>query len=265
MFPVRGVPGPIRQRPDGTLPLSGRLLLTLPVAAFTASLYALAGNPIRTPIHPQATWLDTAIPFIPASIYVYLPGYWLCFVMVLLVVRQGRDFRAGLFAALTTNAMAVPFFLFMPVASPRPLLHGDLTGTLALVERMYEIDTRYNTFPSLHVACSLLCAWMVWTHDRRIGAGLFAVAGAICASVLTLKQHWAVDIPGGAVLAGVGAAVWQFGRGLDQAAVARHQAQWRGYAREPLRRIGALEGLRELPQRLPERLPLLRWIRGRRR
>lgn len=224
---IRDLSGSLRRRPDGTIPLAGRVALALPVAAFTASLYALAGDPIRSPIHPRATPIDAWVPFVPEWIYVYLPGYWLCFLVALLVLRQARDFRAALFAALATNAMSMPFFLLMPVASPRPLLHGDLTGTLALVERMYEIDTRYNTFPSLHVACSLLCAQMVWARNRALGALLFAVSAAICVSVLTLKQHWFVDIPGGIVLAQMGYTVWSFARNLDTAAVAELRAKAR--------------------------------------
>lgn len=211
----------LRQQSDGTLSWIGRVLYALPIAGMIAAVYHLAGHPVRPPLHPQTTFLDQQLPFIPASIYIYMPGYILCFVVTLWVIEQGRAFRSALMALVTINALAVPFFVFFPVPAPRPALEGPLQGSLVLVQHLYQNDTLYNTFPSLHVASAALCARMVYCVNPRVGRALMLLALLISISVLTMKQHYAIDIVGGLLLAQVGFLSWRLGMSLDPQTVSR--------------------------------------------
>lgn len=206
----------LRQQEDGSLSLGGRVSLSIPAFFLIFSAYNLAGKPVRPPSHPEPTWLDHLVPFVPQSFRIYMPGYIASFLQTLWLLRSGRAFRSALAALVLINALAFPFFLFFPVAAPRPILHGELEGSLLLLKHLYSIDTPYNTFPSLHVASSSLCAWFCWSQDRRVGLYSGLLSLGIAASTLMTRQHWAVDVLGGWVLAGVGVATYQLALHLDR-------------------------------------------------
>jgi membrane-associated phospholipid phosphatase len=89
-----------------------------------------------------------------------------------------------------------------------------------LLQWIYEVDTGWNAFPSLHVGHSTLVALLCWKYRRS----LFPVAAAgsllISASTVLIKQHYVVDIPGGILLAWFCFAVAQHARLSDGAASA---------------------------------------------
>jgi membrane-associated phospholipid phosphatase len=68
-------------------------------------------------------------------------------------------------------------------------------------------DPATNTFPSLHVANSLLCTAALHRAGHPAWRGVAVLAACIAVSVLLVKQHWIADVLGGAVLAGAGTAV----------------------------------------------------------
>jgi hypothetical protein len=221
------------QRSDGTLPLPERIKIAVPAVLATISTYNLAGKPVRPPLHPRATWLDTAIPFIPESIFVYMPAYLMGFILLLFLVNHGRAFRSAAFTLVLFNLLAIPFFVLMPIASPRPVLSGDLSGTLGLVNLLYSVDTPYNTFPSLHVSCSSFVAYVLSrTQKTHLG---WVLAASIWVSILTMKQHWAIDLAGGLVLCGVGVAVYEVLVPLERKVVEQVVGQVRELARQRIR------------------------------
>lgn len=195
--------------PDLDLPLAHRLPLA--AAVFTGALGAYYFSGIAPHVvHPAfATPLDRAVPFVPEAVWVYMPCYYGSFVTTLLVTRDRFAFRAAGTAFLTITLLALPFFLLFPVAAPRPAAPGGPDWTAAFVRWLYENDPLVNTFPSLHVANAFLCAFLAMQSSRRWGFLLGLNAVAVCASVLLLKQHWAVDVPGGMLLASLGAFAWK--------------------------------------------------------
>ncbi len=55
--------------------------------------------------------------------------------------------------------------------------------------------------PSMHVASSYLAALSLWRGRRTLFAVWLSWATAIAVSTLTAKQHYAIDVLAGAVLA----------------------------------------------------------------
>lgn len=194
---------------DRELPLADRLPLALVVLTAGLGTYFFVG--ITQPgVHPPVpTPLDWAIPFVPEAIWVYLPVYYGSFLVTLLVTRDRYAFRAAGTAFLSITLLALPFFLLAPIAAPRPFAPDGPGWTDAFVRWLYEADPKGNTFPSLHVANAFLCAFLTAQSSRWWGVALTVNAFAVCASVLLLKQHWAVDVPGGMFLATLGAASWK--------------------------------------------------------
>lgn len=191
------------------LPLAQRLPLAAAVVLGSIGAYFFSGIAPHV-LHPAfATPLDSAVPFVPEAVWVYLPAYYGGFLVTLLVTRDRFAFRAAGTAFLTIMLLALPFFFLFPVAAPRPMAPSGPGWTDAFVRWLYENDPLVNTFPSLHVANAFLCAFLALQSSRRWGVALGLNAVAVCASVLMLKQHWAVDIPGGMFLASLGAAAWK--------------------------------------------------------
>jgi membrane-associated phospholipid phosphatase len=191
------------------MPLGRRLSDTLALAGVASVAYYLAGHAAPPERAPFATALDAWTPFVPEAIWLYLPGYAACFALVVHALRDARGWRAALACFGGINALALPFFLWLPVAAPRPDPSLEASVSAALVGLLYAHDPVGNTFPSLHVANAVLCAGIL-AHVRpamaRTGWGL---AGAVAVSVLLLKQHWFVDVPAGAALGALGAGAWR--------------------------------------------------------
>ena len=149
--------------------------------------------------------LDRAVSFDPAWTPVYQSVYLLMPLCAFAADSADalRRYARG-FVAMCLVAFAI--FAVFPVAGPRPAEPaGGLYGLLVAY------DTPLNSFPSLHVALaaySALFAHVVWRHPPlTMLAAAWVVA--IAWSTLATKQHYAVDLPPGILLA-VAAHRWAF-------------------------------------------------------
>lgn len=195
--------------PREELPFWRRLVEAAALALLLTGVYMGAGNTRPATSEPFSHVLDPLVPFVPETVWIYLPGYWLGFLVTVWAVRDPRHFRAGMTGLAAITLLALPFFLAWPVAAPRPPAPGDETLTAAMVRWLYASDPVGNTFPSLHVANVTFCAAITTAASRAWGAALWVLALAVAVSVLTLKQHWAIDVPGGWALAGAGVVAWR--------------------------------------------------------
>lgn len=192
-----------------TLPLPRRLVEAVGVASIFSALYYGVGEYVTPAAAPMATRIDAAIPYLPWSVWVYLPGYIGSFFVVLWVMRPAVAFRAALRAYLTLALLSLPFFVLYNVPGPRPPAPDGASLEMAMIRWLYATDPVGNTFPSLHVANATLSALLCWRMDRRVGAFVTVLAVGVAASVLTLKQHFLVDIPAGMLVGWVGYGVWE--------------------------------------------------------
>lgn len=77
---------------------------------------------------------------------------------------------------------------------------GD--GILAhSLRTVYDLDPPYNCFRSLHVAYSFLAALTSYRVHRGLGLAALLWAALIGISTLYTKQHYAVDVIAGVVMA----------------------------------------------------------------
>jgi len=158
--------------------------------------------PLRPPRTLPLSGLDRLVPFQPAwtavyqSLYLLMPGVpWLAG-----SADNLKRYARG-FLALSAAGFAV--FLFFPVAGPRPAA-VSAEGLYGLLIRY---DAPLNSFPSLHIALaaySLLLAEHLLAGAGRARAWVWLGAlwtAAIAYSTLATKQHYAVDLPAGLILA----------------------------------------------------------------
>ena len=178
------------------------------LGAFVALLYEV---PLRIhlteplPLHPGP--IDTAIPFVEWTVWVYY-SYFVFLFVPFAVCRD--DARAGrVFCAVTLNSLiAAAVFLAWPTTGmAQQPTSGGVTGLLW--SALLIVDRPANFLPSLHVANTCACALAL---GRQSGAWRLAApvwAALIAVSTLTTKQHFFIDIPTGASLGIL--SYWLFG------------------------------------------------------
>jgi len=142
---------------------------------------------------------DRLIPFIDWTIWVYASQFLLlygCF----LGVNSARVIRRMVYVISLASLLAFCVFLIYPTEFPRGT--AVKAGSAAFAFRfLYSIDSEANCFPSLHVALAWLSALSLRDERRKAGALAMVWAALISISTLTTKQHYFVDLVGGAGLA----------------------------------------------------------------
>jgi membrane-associated phospholipid phosphatase len=196
------VPGGLRDRLRAHSTL--KLALTFGLAlAFCLPYFALQRFPLRPPRTLPLSPLDAWVPFRPGWAVVYQSLY-LLMPAVAWMADSAESLRRYARGFLLLAAAGFAVFLAFPVAGPRPALAAE-AGLYGLLVRY---DAPLNSFPSLHVA--LAAYSLLFAHHLLAGADpsarrlVWPGAGwtaAIAYSTLATKQHYAVDLPAGLLLA----------------------------------------------------------------
>lgn len=198
------------------------------IVALLATVLYLSSNHVHVfePTSLPMTSLDQAIPFVPHTIWIYVSEYA---AIVFLYAMSRDEVNANRFVYAFTALQLVSLCIFMlwPTTYPRAQfpLPPDLDApTRSLLTFLRGIDTPANCCPSLHVASIYLPVFFFRAEYRRMSPILWAGATAISLSTLTTKQHYAIDVAGGLVLAVV--LYWFFNRVVRyRSAQARHGAE----------------------------------------
>ncbi|OGY99628.1 MAG: hypothetical protein A2945_03210 [Candidatus Liptonbacteria bacterium RIFCSPLOWO2_01_FULL_52_25] len=157
-------------------------------------------------------------PTISAFTVTYMSVYFVPLFLIV-VVKDTRELLrlAYLFAVVITFCGII--FLIMPLTLPRPPIEqgGILNKLLAW---QYSIDRPSNMFPSIHIAVSLLVAFVAGTKKPSYRWWVLAWVLLIAMSTLFIKQHYVVDIVGGVVVALAG---WHIFHWLVSSRVSQYQ------------------------------------------
>lgn len=172
------------------------------------------------------TSLDQWIPFWPPAVVIYLGCYLFWAVNYIMIAKQEREKVCQFFSAdFLSRVVCLFFYLAFPTTNTRPQVpaQGVWNQVVAL---LYKMDAADNLFPSIHCLVSWFCyiglrgrkEIPVWYRGFSC---LMAVL--VCMSTVLTKQHVAVDVIGGVLLAeicfwiGKKPAVWKrYGRILDK-------------------------------------------------
>lgn len=145
------------------------------------------------------TPVDIAIPFLPIFIIFYFAGDLYAFIPILTVQdkHRFREMMKGFFILMT---IAFVCFIAIPIEMPKDVVYNDSwLSKLSAYQHTY--DTRFNNFPSLHVAFTLY-AWLILLHEKRkMALWTSPLVFLIISSVLLVKQHLFIDLIGGVALA----------------------------------------------------------------
>jgi membrane-associated phospholipid phosphatase len=148
---------------------------------------------------------DEAIAFAPAWVWIYQSVYLLLSLVPWLAVSREELTRyARGFLLLSSTSFL--FFLLFPIQGPRP----EVSAANVMFRLLVSYDAPLNSFPSLHVGLSvytvLVAARMfrgrLATPERVAAIALLSFwTAAIAYAALATKQHYAIDLPAGALLA----------------------------------------------------------------
>ncbi len=142
--------------------------------------------------------LDQAIPFLPWAIWIYFSFF--VFIGSTVFRVEDRLFWRFIIASSLAATIAWTIVLLYPITFDRPdptLINGELYQRIYTF--VHEADPAHISFPSLHVAVTWICNFLLWNRSGR--ALRFSLGVGISLSTLFTKQHLAVDVVGGILLA----------------------------------------------------------------
>lgn len=179
------------------------LYLALSIA-FCVVYFSLQRFPLFPTQPLPLTSLDRAIGFHPEWIYVYQSVYLLVplFPFLARTREQLMQYTLG-FGLLCGISFLI--FALVPIVCPRP----DDETHVAMFRLMLSYDGKINTIPSLHVGLSVYSVLFGYQLSQAArGLRLMVWIGVawtalIAYAALATKQHYAVDVPPGVVLAWV--------------------------------------------------------------
>lgn len=210
-----------------------RVLLTTGLVTFFILGYFGVGRSLdASRAYSLASPLDALIPFVAATIWIYLWVFPATLVPVF-VVRSRPLFRRTVIAYAVVIAVSLVTFVTFPVTSIGLRVGPELLDTTRFsswaVAKVYEIDPPFNLFPSLHLSTATVAAFSTWRARRSIGIVMFVGVALIGISICTVKQHFAIDGVAGVLLASAAYALFLRGeRGAPEGAEAAFS--WGGLA-----------------------------------
>lgn len=173
------------------------------IAILLVGVYEIVGLAVRPGHMDLITPLDRAVPFLPWTAWFYLPGYILVFLIPVIAMREWPVYMRAFKSLVVTSLPTWVVHLLMPVAYPRPAAPQGPGLSDAMMRLLWSFDPPHNTFPSLHVGLAWTVVLATWDYSRKAGMGAAFFATLMTASVLTTKQHFAVDVLGGWIMAGL--------------------------------------------------------------
>lgn len=178
---------------------------TLFIAVFFGAYFYLLKHPAYPITVMPITLLDHLIGFQPQALPIYL-SLWLYVSLPPAFFSTRRElYGYGVAMALMCIAALIIFYI-LPTAVP--VAHIDW-AQYPNVDFLKNVDASGNACPSLHVATAFFSG--IWLHYllRRFGAPLWILSInsiwclGIIYSTIAIRQHVAVDVWAGLVLAGV--------------------------------------------------------------
>ncbi|MGC8926600.1 MAG: phosphatase PAP2 family protein [Myxococcota bacterium] len=170
------------------------------VYAFHGLGYIYINSKVRTDrLYDVSLMIDRIIPLVPGWSWIYEMLFIFPIFLVLILETLDEVKKVG-FSIIMCDLVAYPIFLMFPVMSVRPEVPMN-TASEILLNFIYYVDLPTNCFPSLHVAVSMVSAFVIY-HKTGF-SGIWAITLGILISLSTLftKQHYFLDVVSGLLLA----------------------------------------------------------------
>ncbi len=145
------------------------------------------------------TRFDERIPFLPAFSVPYLLYLPYLFFITIYGIIESPYYLQIVASALVIQLAAGVIYYFQQTHMPRPVVKER--GVFNRLTRfIYSYDQPYCTFPSLHVAYSVFCAFWSLVLFPQVAPLFLLLSASIIASTVFIKQHAVVDVLAGMFL-----------------------------------------------------------------
>lgn len=183
--------------------ITEHLVIFIGIIAFTlwSSGYFLTGffsegRNMYTLFSPVDFWFG----FFTSTVFIYLTVY-----MIFLIPFAAADHASEAIIILISFGIMLLSNYILMLLWPVEMIRPSPTGTnlsAEVVRLLQKHDVAHNCFPSSHCSVSLLAGLMSFKKDRLF-IGIFTIVSAIAISLstLTTKQHFAIDVISGWILA----------------------------------------------------------------
>lgn len=147
---------------------------------------------------------EDAIPLLPWTILIYWGAYLFWIVNYCIsTLYDKKDGDRFILSHFLGEIVCFLFFVLLPTTIVRPEIKGSSVFD-HMLRITYEVDSPDNLLPSIHCYVSWLCFIGVRKKayiPRWYQIASLVIAAAICISTLTVKQHVAIDVAAGILLA----------------------------------------------------------------
>ena len=162
------------------------------------------------------TPLDRLIPLWPIWTvpYLLMLGIWVSFDLWAVFKMEARLFKAYIIASLVTIVPSILIFIFWPTYVQRPEVPGQDWAS-NLLRFLYANDQPNNAFPSGHMYFAVLVAYFGTRWKPKLLLPMVGIVVMVIGATLFTKQHYLLDLVGGAGMAAAGIFVgitWVFSR-----------------------------------------------------
>ena len=150
-----------------------------------------------------ASAIDDKIVFWPPAILIYASHFAIVAVTAWVILDK-KKWLFWYVSIVLASLSAFVVFAIWPTTIQRDQTLSLLIGSrwLSLYEWLYRFDPAANCSPSLHVALSTICAFSIWSEKRKLMGSIWLIWSlGIATSTLLTKQHYAIDVVYGWLLA----------------------------------------------------------------
>src|SRR5437660_2764041 len=182
-----------------------KMLATLAGAAACLSAYfGVMGHPLSAATAIPVTWIDDLVPFSPQSFFLYA-SLWAYVALASVFTKDGQELAAWAAACFAMIVIGLGIFMALPTKVPDFAIDWSRYPSL---EFLKAVDASGNALPSLHAAFAVFTAVVLHAELTSIRAPRVVLACnalwclGIVYSTMATRQHLALDIIAGAVLAG---------------------------------------------------------------
>ena len=182
-------------------------LIPAVIYIITISIYYIGrGLTENSPHYSVDIFLDQLLPFVPSFVFIYVLAYLQWFAGYVIIANSYKDICYKYFGGdLVAKIISLIIFLVFPTVMVRPEIMGDgaAEGILAWI---YRVDEANMLFPSIHC----LESWIVMRGTLESGAPkwvktlMLIFSLLVMLSVVLVKQHVVLDIPGGIIVGELG-------------------------------------------------------------
>ena len=190
------------------------------IGAFFYAYFWIMRHPLSAATVIPVTWIDDLVPFSPQSFFLYA-SLWVYVALGSLFTKDGRELAAWAAACFSMIIVGLGIFMALPTKVPDFAVDWSQYPSLAFLKG---VDASGNALPSLHAAFAVFTAVVLHGQLTAVRAPRAVLACSvlwclgIVYSAMATRQHLALDIIAGAVLAGaVSIAYLAVGRAFNTA------------------------------------------------